>query len=239
MKITVLSLFPEYFEPLLRTSIIKRAKEKDLFEFETVNFREFTKEKHGHVDDTPYGGGAGMVLSCQPILDALKSVRTPRSKVILLTPQGDVFKQKMALDLSKEEHLIFLCGHYEGFDERIRDYVDLQVSIGDFVLTGGEGACMVICDAILRLIPGVIKQESSHDDSFSNGLLEYPQYTKPPVYEGKAVPEVLLSGHHANIAKYRHEQALIKTAKNRPDLLKDLDLSEQDQKVVDSILKNK
>ncbi len=239
MKITVLSLFPEYFEPLLKTSIIKRAKEKDLFEFETVNFREFTKEKHGHVDDTPYGGGAGMVLSCQPILDALKSVRTPRSKVILLTPQGDVFKQKMALDLSKEEHLIFLCGHYEGFDERIRDYVDLQVSIGDFVLTGGEGACMVMCDAILRLIPGVIKQESSHDDSFSNGLLEYPQYTKPPVYEGKAVPEVLLSGHHANIAKYRHEQALIKTAKNRPDLLKDLDLSEQDQKVVDSILKNK
>ncbi|MFA1015095.1 tRNA (guanosine(37)-N1)-methyltransferase TrmD [Dubosiella newyorkensis] len=239
MKITVLSLFPEYFEPLLRTSIIKRAKEKDLFEFETVNFREFTKEKHGHVDDTPYGGGAGMVLSCQPILDALKSVRTPRSKVILLTPQGDVFQQKMALDLSKEEHLIFLCGHYEGFDERIRDYVDLQVSIGDFVLTGGEGACMVICDAILRLIPGVIKQESSHDDSFSNGLLEYPQYTKPPVYEGKAVPEVLLSGHHANIAKYRHEQALIKTAKNRPDLLNDLDLSEQDQKVVDSILKNK
>ena len=180
-----------------------------------------------------------MVLSCQPILDALKSVRTPRSKVILLTPQGDVFKQKMALDLSKEEHLIFLCGHYEGFDERIRDYVDLQVSIGDFVLTGGEGACMVICDAILRIIPGVIKQESSHDDSFSNGLLEYPQYTKPPVYEGKAVPEVLLSGHHANIAKYRHEQALIKTAKNRPDLLNDLDLSEQDQKVVDSILKNK
>lgn len=239
MKITVLSLFPEYFEPLLKTSIIKRAKEKDLFEFETVNFREFTKEKHGHVDDTPYGGGAGMVLSCQPILDALKSVRTPRSKVILLTPQGDVFKQKMALDLSKEEHLIFLCGHYEGFDERIRDYVDLQVSIGDFVLTGGEGACMVMCDAILRLIPVVIKQESSHDDSFSNGLLEYPQYTKPPVYEGKAVPEVLLSGHHANIAKYRHEQALIKTAKNRPDLLKDLDLSEQDQKVVDSILKNK
>ncbi|MCI9041186.1 tRNA (guanosine(37)-N1)-methyltransferase TrmD [Dubosiella newyorkensis] len=239
MKITVLSLFPEYFEPLLRTSIIKRAKEKDLFEFETVNFREFTKEKHGHVDDTPYGGGAGMVLSCQPILDALKSVRTPRSKVILLTPQGDVFQQKMALDLSKEEHLIFLCGHYEGFDERIRDYVDLQVSIGDFVLTGGEGACMVICDAILRLIPGVIKQESSHDDSFSNGLLEYPQYTKPPVYEGKAVPEVLLSGHHANIAKYRHEQALIKTVKNRPDLLNDLDLSEQDQKVVDSILKNK
>lgn len=216
MKITVLSLFPEYFEPLLKTSIIKRAKEKDLFEFETVNFREFTKEKHGHVDDTPYGGGAGMVLSCQPILDALKSVRTPRSKVILLTPQGDVFKQKMALDLSKEEHLIFLCGHYEGFDERIRDYVDLQVSIGDFVLTGGEGACMVMCDAILRLIPGVIKQESSHDDSFSNGLLEYPQYTKPPVYEGKAVPEVLLSGHHANIAKYRHEQALIKTAKIVP-----------------------
>jgi len=148
MKITVLSLFPEYFEPLLRTSIIKRAKEKDLFEFETVNFREFTKEKHGHVDDTPYGGGAGMVLSCQPILDALKSVRTPRSKVILLTPQGDVFKQKMALDLSKEEHLIFLCGHYEGVDQRAIDLcVDEELSIGDYVLTGGELAAMVAIDA--------------------------------------------------------------------------------------------
>ena len=201
MKISVLTLFPEYFEPLLKTSIIKRAKEKELFEFETIDFRTFTNEKHGHVDDTPYGGGAGMVLMCQPILDALKSIRTENSTVILLTPQGKTFNQKVAEKLVLKEHLIFICGHYEGFDERIRDYVDIQLSLGDFVLTGGESACMVMCDAILRLIPGTIRTVSHEDDSFSSGLLEYPQYTKPPVYDGKAVPDVLLSGHHANIEK--------------------------------------
>lgn len=237
MKISILTLFPAYFEPLLKTSVIKKAKEKELFEFETIDFRQFTKEKHGHVDDTPYGGGAGMVLACQPIVDALRSIKTPRSKVILLTPQGQVFKQSVAIDLSKEEHLIFICGHYEGFDERIRDYVDLQISLGDFVLTGGEAACMVMCDAILRMIPGVIKSESSSDDSFSNGLLEYPQYTKPPVFEGKEVPAVLLSGHHAHIEKWRHEQSLIKTAKNRPDLLEQLELSKTDQKLIESLKK--
>ncbi len=150
MKITVLTLFPDYFRSLLETSIIKRARDKELFEFECIDFRTFTKEKHGHVDDTPYGGGAGMVLMCQPILDALASVRTPKSTVILLTPQGKTFSQLVAKELSLQEHLIFICGHYEGFDERIRDYVDVQLSLGDFILTGGEPACMVMCDAILR-----------------------------------------------------------------------------------------
>lgn len=235
MKISVLTLFPEYFEPLLHTSIIKRAKEKNLFDFETIDFRPFTNEKHGHVDDTPYGGGAGMVLMCQPILDALKSIRTENSTVILLTPQGKTFKQEIAKELSLKEHLIFICGHYEGFDERIRDYVDMQMSLGDFVLTGGESACMVMCDAILRLIPGVIKQDSSDDDSFSNGLLEYPQYTRPEVYDGKRVPEVLLSGHHANIKKWRHEMALKNTYLHRPDLLKDRELTKKENIFLESL----
>lgn len=238
MKISVLTLFPEYFEPLLKTSVLKRAKDKNLFEFEVINFRTFTKEKHGHVDDTPYGGGAGMVLMCQPILDALNSIRTKESTVILLTPQGRTFNQAIAKNLSLKDHLIFICGHYEGFDERIRDYVDIQMSLGDFVLTGGESACMVMCDCILRLLPGVIKQDSSDDDSFSNGLLEYPQYTKPEIYDGKKVPDVLLSGHHANIKKFRHEQSLIRTYTYRPDLLDKVSLTKEDLKLIEE-LKNK
>ncbi len=237
MKISVLTLFPEYFEPLLTTSILKRAKAKELFEFEVIDFRSFTKEKHGHVDDTPYGGGAGMVLMCQPIIDALNSIRTPDSTVILLTPQGKVFNQKVAKELSIKNHLIFICGHYEGFDERIRDYVDIQMSLGDFVLTGGESACMVMCDCILRILPGVIKQDSSDDDSFSNGLLEYPQYTKPEIYDGKKVPDVLLSGHHANIKKFRHEQSLIRTYTYRPDLLENASLSKEDFQLLEKLKK--
>ena len=239
MKISVLTLFPEYFEPLMTTSILKRAKEKDLFEFETIDFRKFTKEKHGHVDDTPYGGGAGMVLMSQPILDALESIRTENSTVILLTPQGKTFNQQIAKELSLKEHLIFICGHYEGFDERIRDYVDLELSIGDYVLTGGELGSMVTCDAVIRLLEGAIRQESHEDDSFADGLLEYPQYTRPEIYDGKRVPDVLLSGHHANIKKYRHEESLKRTAMYRPDLLENLKLNKEDQKVVDTMLKNK
>lgn len=238
MKISVLSLFPEYFDALLNTSIIKRAKEKNLFEFEVIDFRMFTKEKHGHVDDTPYGGGAGMVLMCQPLLDALASIKTENSTVILLTPQGKTFNQKIAMDLSLKEHLIFICGHYEGFDERIREYVDIQMSLGDFVLTGGESACMVMCDCILRLLPGVIKQDSSQDDSFSNGLLEYPQYTRPEIYDGKKVPDVLLSGHHANIKKWRHQKSLENTFYHRPDSLETLDLSKEDKIYLDRLKKN-
>jgi len=236
MKISILTLFPEYFEPLWNTSIIKRAKEKDLFEYEVIDFRKFTQEKHGHVDDTPYGGGAGMVLMCQPILDALKSIRMENSTVILLTPQGQTFNQTRAKEFSLKDHLIFICGHYEGFDERIRDYVDVQMSLGDFVLTGGESACVVMCDAILRLLPGVIRQDSWQDDSFSNGLLEYPQYTKPVEYDGKRVPDVLLSGHHANIAKWRHQKALENTYYHRKDLLNEYPLTKEDKDFLDSLL---
>lgn len=238
MKITILSLFPEYFTSFIETSVIGRAYKNGLFEFELINFRDFTNEKHGHVDDTPFGGGAGQVLMCQPILDALKAVRKENSKVILLSPQGQVFNQGKAFELSKEEHLIFICGHYEGFDERIREYVDLQISLGDFVLTGGEPACMVMCDAIVRLLKGTIKEQSSEDDSFSDGLLEYPQYTKPREYDGKTVPEVLWSGNHAKISQWRHEMALKNTARYRPDLLENRQFSKEDQKIIDSILKS-
>ena len=219
MKISVLTLFPEYFEPLMTTSILKRAKEKDLFEFETIDFRKFTKEKHGHVDDTPYGGGAGMVLMCQPILDALESIRTENSTVILLTPQGKTFNQQIAKELSLKEHLIFICGHYEGFDERIKTIVDLELSIGDYILTGGELPSMVVMDSIIRLVDNVISSESLESESFDNNLLDYPNYTKPVEYRGMKVPDVLLSGHHENINKYRYEEQLRLTKENRPDLL--------------------
>ena len=239
MKISVLTLFPEYFEPLMTTSILKRAKEKDLFEFETIDFRKFTKEKHGHVDDTPYGGGAGMVLMCQPILDALESIRTENSTVILLTPQGKTFNQSIAKELSLKEHLIFICGHYEGFDERIRDYVDIQMSLGDFVLTGGESACMVMCDCILRILPGVIRQDSSDDDSFSNGLLEYPQYTRPYDFRGMVVPDILMSGHHENIRKWRLYESLKKTYERRPDLLENYEFTAEEAEMLEEIRKEK
>lgn len=233
MKITILTLFPEYFEGMLSTSILSRARNKGLFEVELVNFRPYTHSKHGHVDDTPYGGGAGLVLMCQPLLDALEDVRTEKSLVILLSPQGQPFTQKKALELSKKDHLIFICGHYEGFDERIRQFADIQLSLGDFVLTGGEPAAAAMCDAILRLVPGVIKEDSSAGDSFSDGLLEYPQYTKPAEYRGMKVPEVLLSGHHANINAWRRQQSLERTAKMRPDLLESAPLTDAEKQWVE------
>lgn len=229
MKISYLTLFPEYFSGFLSTSIPARARAAGLFNPELVNFRNFTNSKHGQVDDTPYGGGAGLVLMCQPLLDALKATRQPNSKVILLSPQGQTFNQKIASELAKEDHLIFICGHYEGFDERIRPHADMQLSLGDFVMTGGEPAAAAMSDAIVRLIPGVIKQDSSEDDSFAQGLLEYPQYTKPACYEGQSVPDVLLSGHHANIARWRREQSLANTFKFRPDLLESVELSKADK----------
>lgn len=228
MKITVLSLFPEYFDSMLASSIIKRAADKGLFEFEAIDFRPFTKERHGHVDDSPYGGGAGMVLMCQPVLDALESVKTPQSVTAILSPQGETFSHQKALELSHLDHLILICGHYEGFDERIREHADLQISLGDFVLTGGEPAAAAICDAIFRLVDGVIRRDSAGDDSFCASLLEYPQYTKPAEYKGQKVPDVLLSGHHANIQKWRREQALLNTYKHRPDLLEKAELDKDD-----------
>ena len=239
MKIDVLTLFPEMFTGVISSSIIKRAIDDNKIEINLHNFRDYSKDIHHKVDDTPYGGGCGMILTCQPIFDCVNDLKDDESTVILLTPDGTPYKQELANNLVKLKHLIIICGHYEGFDERIRDYVDIQMSLGDFVLTGGESACMVMCDCILRILPGVIRQDSSDDDSFSNGLLEYPQYTRPEIYDGKRVPDVLLSGHHANIKKYRHEESLKRTAMYRPDLLENLNLNKEDQKVVDSVLKIK
>lgn len=235
MKITVLTLFPEFFDSFQTTSIIKRAIEAQRVEFECVDYRTFTLDKHNHVDDTPYGGGVGMVLMCQPIIDCIKAVKTENSMVVMMTPQGERFTQTKAHEFSTCDHLILLCGHYEGFDERIRAYVDLEISLGDFVLTGGEAAAMVICDAVIRLLDGVIQKQSHEDDSFENGLLEYPQYTRPLEYDGVRVPEVLLSGHHENIRKWRLKESLRRTLNKRPDLLEAREFSKEEQKFLSEI----
>lgn len=219
MKIDILSLFPEMYEGVFTESIIKRAREKGIVEINIHNFREFTKEIHGNVDDTPYGGGAGMVLMCQPIFDCVNSLKTPDSYVILLTPAGKLYKQEMAYELSKKKHLIIICGHYEGFDERITSLCDLELSIGDYVLTGGEIPSMVLVDSITRLLDGAITKESHECDSFNNNLLDYPVYTKPRVYEGLEVPEVLLSGDHKKIDEYRYNESVKRTKERRPDLM--------------------
>ena len=235
MKITILTLFPEFFDSFQATSIIKRALDRQLVEFETVDFRQYTLDKHNHVDDTPCGGGQGMLLSCQPIVDCIKAVKTEGSLVVMMSPQGKTFTQKVAHEFANVNHLILLCGHYEGFDERIRDYVDMEISLGDFVLTGGEGAAMVISDAVIRLLNGVILEESHADDSFENGLLEYRQYTRPVEYDGKRVPDVLLSGHHANIRKWRLKQSLIRTMEKRPDLLENRVFTKEEEKLMQEI----
>ncbi len=220
MKIDIVTLFPEMFQGVFEESIIKRAQEKGKVEIQEHNFRTFSKDPHQKVDDTPYGGGVGMVLMPQPIFDCVESLRTPLSKVILLTPSGKPYQQKMAYDLSKEKHLILICGHYEGFDERIRTLADMEISIGDYVLTGGEIPAMVLVDSITRLLPGVIQERSHLEDSFNEfNLLDYPNYTKPRVYNGMKVPEVLLSGDHQKIEQYRYEESVKKTTLLRPDLL--------------------
>ena len=221
MKIDILTLFPEMFENVFSSSIIKRAINQKKVQIKIHNFRDYSKDPHHKVDDTPYGGGAGMVLTCQPIFDCVESLKTKDSKVkvILLTPDGIPYKQGTAYNLSKEKHLIFICGHYEGFDERIRSLCDLQLSIGDYVLTGGELASMVITDSIVRLLPGVIEEESHKNDSFNNNLLDYPTYTKPRNFRGMEVPEVLLPGNHKRIEEYRRLESIKKTQNRRPDLL--------------------
>ena len=219
MKIDVLSLFPGMFSGVFEESIIKRAINEGKVSINIHNFRDFSLDPHNKVDDTPYGGGAGMVLTCQPIFDCVKNLREEDSIVILLTPDGEVYKQSKAYELSKCKHLIFICGNYEGFDERIRSICDLEISIGDYVLTGGEIASMAIIDSIVRLIPGVIEEESHVNDSFNDNLLDYPTYTKPRVYEGMEVPEVLVSGDHKKIAEWRKEESLKRTRERRPDLL--------------------
>ena len=226
MKIDVLTLFPDMFNGVFDESIIKRALNNGLVEINVHNIRDYSKDPHKKVDDTPYGGGAGMVLMCQPIFDAVKTLRSDNSKVILLTPSGKLYKQSTALDLSLEKHLIIICGHYEGFDERIKTICDMELSIGDYILTGGEIPCMVLIDSITRLIDGVIRKESYENESFSNNLLDYPTYTKPRTYEGLSVPDVLVNGDHEKINKWRKEQQIKLTEKIRPDLLRGDDLVE-------------
>ncbi len=219
MKIDIMTLFPEMFEGFVNSSIIKRAIEDNKVEINIINFRDYSKDPHHKVDDTPYGGGAGMVLAVQPIYDCLNAIKTDDSKVILLTPDGKTFNEEEAFKLKEFKHIILICGHYEGFDERIRSLVDMEISIGDFVLTGGEIPAMAITDSVVRLIPGVIDEESFLNDSFNNNLLDYPTYTKPREFMGMKVPDVLVNGNHEEIRKYRYEEQLKRTREKRPDLL--------------------
>lgn len=220
MKIDVLTLFPEMFDAL-KQSIIGRAIQNKLIDLNLINIRDFSKDKHKHVDDTPYGGGAGMIMKADVIYDAYKSIKEKdNAKVIYLTPKGKKLNQSTVKELSKEEHLILLCGHYEGIDQRIIDkIVDDEISVGDYVLTGGELPAMILIDSVSRYVKGVISEESTSEESFSNNLLEYPQYTRPLDFEGMKVPEILLSGNHQEIEKWRKEQSLIETLKKRKDLL--------------------
>ena len=219
MRIDILTLFPQMFNNFTTESIIKRAINSGKVEVNIVDFRKYSQEKNNKVDDTPYGGGSGMVLMCDPIFRAIEDLKKDDTKVIMLTPDGTLYNQKIAYDLSHEKHIILLCGHYEGFDERIRSIVDMEISIGDYVLTGGEYASMVVADSIIRLIDGVIEEESHLIDSFNDNLLDYETYTKPEVYRGMKVPDVLLSGNHQKIDEFRKDSRYNRTKERRPDLL--------------------
>ena len=240
MNCHILTLFPQMVLDGLRTSILGRAEEKGILSLEAVNIRDFSENKHNRVDDAPYGGGAGLVMQPGPVYSAYRSVADKLSKkprVIYLTPQGRVFNQSMAEELSKEEDLIFLCGHYEGIDERVLEMIVTDnISIGDYVLTGGELAAMVVIDSITRLVPGVLhNDESAEFETFHDSLLEYPQYTRPEEFMGKKVPQVLLSGHHGNVDKWRREQSVIRTAKARPDLLAKAELTEKEKELLKTL----
>ena len=219
MKIDILTLFPEMYNSFKEESIIKRAIDKGIVEVNIIDFRKYSNEPNNKVDDTPYGGGSGMVLMCDPIFRAIDDIKTDESKVIMLTPDGKTYNQSTAYDLSKEKHIILLCGHYEGFDERIRSIVDLEISIGDYILTGGELASMVVADSIIRLVDGVITKDSHLNDSFNDNLLDYETYTKPSEYRGMKVPDVLLSGDHKKIDEFRQNSRYNRTKDRRPDLL--------------------
>lgn len=240
MHIDVLTLFPEMFEGVLQSSILKRAEENNHYSYNLINFRHFSKNKHKKVDDYPYGGGAGMILTPQPIFDAVHdaiSRRNSKARVILMCPQGERYTQAKAEELAQEEHLILICGHYEGYDERIRQHlVTDELSIGDYVLTGGEIGAMAVIDSVVRLLPGVLgNQQSSELDSFSTGLLEHPHYTRPANYKGMKVPELLLEGHHAKIDEWRLKESLRRTLLRRPDLLENRQLTEEEVRLLDEI----
>ncbi|UCD08381.1 MAG: tRNA (guanosine(37)-N1)-methyltransferase TrmD [Dehalococcoidales bacterium] len=249
MRIDILTLFPEMFESILDTAIFKRAGERDIVNVVVRNIRDYTHDKHRTVDDYPYGGGAGMVLKPEPIFEAVQDIldetysyhnNMEEAKVILLTPQGRKFSQEIAAELSKHSHLIFICGHYEGVDERVRKYlVNDEISIGDYVLSGGETAAMVVADAVVRLVPDVLgSEESQIEESYNSGLLEYPQYTRPPEYRGWKVPEILLSGNHGEIARWRREQAISRTALRRPDLLSHAELTPEEIQQAEGLRKS-
>lgn len=243
MRVDVLTLFPEMFTGVFGTSILGKAQDKGIVSLNPVNFRDYAGNKHGTVDDTPYGGGGGMVLKPDPIFRAVeellsgKPADAPAPRIILMCPQGESFTQRKAEELAEEEHLIFICGHYEGYDERIREHlVTDELSVGDYVLTGGELPAMVVVDSVVRLLPGVLGNETSAvTDSFSTGLLEYPHYTRPVEFRGWKVPDILLSGHHANVADWRRKEALRRTWLRRPDLLEHAELTPKDQKWLDEI----
>lgn len=238
MKITILTLFPEFFSAIIENTIIKRAISKEKVVLNIVNIREYTKDKHRRVDSAPIGGGAGLIMKCQPIVDALKLNCSIKAHKILLSPRGKTFNQKMAESYSQLDELVIICGHYEGIDERVNNYVDELVSTGDYVLTGGEIPSMLIVDSIVRLLDGVINRESIIDESFESGMLEYPQYTEPRNFEGYEVPEILYSGNHGKIDRYRYLQALKITKQYRPDLFEKLELSKKDIEELQEILKN-
>ena len=237
MKFDVLTLFPEMFEPL-KQSIIKRASERKIIDINLVNIRDFSENKHNKVDDTPYGGGAGMLMKADVVDRAYNSVKSENAKVVYLTPQGKTLNQKIVKNLAKQEHLILLCGHYEGIDQRVLDkIVDEEISIGDYVLTGGELPAMVLIDSVSRYVEGVLSNESTEEESFSNGLLEYPQYTRPEVFDNVKVPDVLISGHHENIRKWRKKKSLENTLKKRPDLLENIELTEKEKDYIEKLKK--
>ena len=237
MKFDVLTLFPEMFEPL-KQSIIKRAVEKNLIDINLINIRDFSEDKHNKVDDTPYGGGAGMLMKPDVVDRAYNSIKSENAKVIYLTPQAKTLNQRIVRDLSKQEHLILLCGHYEGIDQRVLDkIVDEEISIGDYVLTGGELPAMVLIDSVSRYVEGVLSNESTEEESFSNGLLEYPQYTRPEIFDNVKVPDVLISGHHENIRKWRRERSLENTFKKRPEMLENIELTKNEKDYIEKLKK--
>jgi len=232
MKISVLTLFPEFFDSFTSFSIIKRAIGKGIVSFEALNIRDFTKDKYGRTDTPPIGGGAGLVQKAQPIVDAIKAIKTPTSKVVMFSARGTTFNEKKAIEYSKVDHLILLCGHYEGIDERVNPYVDELLSVGDYILTGGEIPAEAVSDAVIRLLDGAISQDSLNDESFTGDTLEYPQYTEPYDFEGSKVPDILYSGNHEAINKWRRKASLQLTRNLRPDMFSQLQLSKSDRRLI-------
>ena len=233
MKLSILTIFPELFESFLSSPIIKRAQEKGVAQIEIVDIKNFSGGSFRHIDDSPFGGGVGMIMRCGPILDALESVKSDGSLSLLFSPKGRRYEQSVAREYSRREHIIMICGHYEGVDARVEKHVDELISVGDYVLTGGELPAMTVVDSVVRLLDGVLRDGSADDESHENGLLEYPQYTRPADYKGERVPEVLLSGHDRNISDWRRQQSLLITRENRPDMFEKYDLTENDKKLLD------